>query len=87
MDRNHLVVLYFIIATIAQGKSTVDNVIRITRWRPYNTQTRVWCWINGYGYDGIGLKGIALDVPDIAQLVERLTVDQLVVCSIHTVRI
>ena len=25
--------------------------------------------------------------PDIAQLVERLTVDQLVVCSIHTVRI
>ena len=26
-------------------------------------------------------------VPDIAQLVERLTVDQLVVCSIHTVRI
>jgi hypothetical protein len=26
-------------------------------------------------------------IPDIAQLVERLTVDQLVVCSIHTVRI
>ena len=29
---------------------------------------------------------MVLDVPDIAQLVERLTVDQLVVCSIHTVR-
>ena len=72
--------------------SRVYNKHKLSLKQHCLTSNRICILKKGYG---VGLlKGMELDfkgygkraLPDIAQLVERLTVDQLVLCSIHSVR-
>ena len=73
--------------------SRVYNQHKLSLKQHCLTSNRICILKKGYG---VGLlKGMELDfkgygkraLPDIAQLVERLTVDQLVACSIQAVRI